>query len=316
MMKITLKNIVSATAIFVVLSLITLGLTSVKPVQSYKEAQAETVVFEESTEMVKEITEEAETLVKEVAPEEQVESLYKRPLNDREKARKFRQFTRENGIKAKNKGDYTLKELHQCQAVVYETLIQVSEEHISHLKKLTLNFDPAARRGLGGGDTIKLRCANLSDAEISSVLVHEIGHIVDTGLNTGTRAAGDSGWKDGRITLYNNDLSLGFYQISWADETELKEETDPLDFVSGYAMSDPFEDFAESYNFYRLNGANFRYLAASNEALEAKYLFLKENVFQGQEFGLEELPSADLPVTERKYDATKLPYDYQTFLTQ
>ena len=73
--------------------------------------------------------------------------------------------------------------LNHCKALVYETLESLPETHKGHLNNLTLYFADG-RRGLGGGATIILRCSNIADAELRSVLVHEMGHIVDTGLHT------------------------------------------------------------------------------------------------------------------------------------
>lgn len=301
-----IKNLVSITLIFSCLSLICLGLTQVETVYSSKMAK-------KGSEGVLQGQSEESMLLKNAAD---FSGKLARPLNDKEKARKFREMMKENKVKVTKEGKRTLKELHLCQSVVYDTLNQLPEEQVNHLKKLTLVFDPEARRGLGGGDTIKIRCSNVIDKELTAVLIHEIGHVVDTGLITGSRAAGDSGWRDGFITLYNNDFSLGYYQISWANERELQNEFSELDFVSGYATTDPFEDFAESYLYYRLHGPDFRYLAFFNDALASKYQFLKKEIFEGQEFGLNETVSEELQVTTRPYDATKLTYDYRNFLTQ
>lgn len=66
------------------------------------------------------------------------------------------------------------------------------------------------------------------------------------------------------------------------------------DFVSAYAQgwqaSDssqhftPYEDFAESFTMYVAQGRVFRNLTQNNAILQAKYNWLKQNVFQGQEY--------------------------------
>lgn len=205
-----------------------------------------------------------------------------------------------------------ISELH-CSSLVYRVLTLIPEETADHLTDLTFYFNDTGRRGLGGGSTIILRCQNVSDQELVSVFMHELGHIVDTGILKGNFWAGESEFMDGKNAVYNDDLSLEFYRISYQDEKTLKANVTNLDFVSGYAMNDPFEDFSESYNFYVLHGDDFRYLAVSNESLEKKYQFFKNHIFEGVEFDLKD----GLQVGDdgnRSYDSTLLHYDLDKFL--
>ncbi|MGL5831075.1 MAG: hypothetical protein ACRCZE_02900 [Candidatus Altimarinota bacterium] len=205
-----------------------------------------------------------------------------------------------------------ISELH-CSSLVYRVLTLIPKETADHLKNLTFYFNDTGRRGLGGGSTIILRCQNVSDRELVSVFMHELGHIYDTGVLKGNFWAGESEFMDGKNPVYRDDLSLDFYRISYKDDKTLKATASNLDFVSGYAMSDPFEDFGESYNFYVLHGDDFRYLAVSNEALKQKYDFFKNNIFAGQEFDLKDgLQVGD--EANRSYDSTLLHYDLEAFL--
>jgi len=201
--------------------------------------------------------------------------------------------------------------LNHCKSLVFQTLTSLPKEHREYLQHLTLYF-AEGRRGLGGGSTIILRCSDVDDAELSSVLVHEMGHIVDTGLKTGDSWSGKSEFKDGSIPIYNNDLSLRFYRISWLDDQTIKTEAVAQDFVTGYAMTDPFEDFAESYNYYILHGKQFKEMAKYNVNLRQKFLYLKYFIFSGQEFDNDpsELPN----FTMRRYDSTILGYNHEKFL--
>ena len=76
-------------------------------------------------------------------------------------------------------------------------------------------------------------------------------------------------------------------------------------------MTDPFEDFAESYNWYVLQGANFRQLAETNALLRQKYDFLKTHVFENREF---EGKMLYRDMYKRVYDSTLLPYSLRRFL--
>jgi hypothetical protein len=206
-----------------------------------------------------------------------------------------------------------LSSLNHCKSLVYRTLESLPAEAVKHLQNLTLSFDNNARRGLGGGSTIILRCSDVTDEELVGVLVHEMGHIEDTGVLQGTSDAGVSGFKDGSNPVYNNDPSLDFYRLSWLDSSTLRPSASPLDFVSGYAQSDPFEDFAETYNYYILHGDQFRELLKVNPILQKKYDFLKTRVFGGKEFFNGD-DSQPVSYVSRDYDTTVLPYDMQKFL--
>jgi len=201
--------------------------------------------------------------------------------------------------------------LKHCESLVYRTLESLPQEYVKGLKNLTLYFNDDGRRGLGGGGTIILRCQNVGDEELVGVLVHEMGHITDTGVLNGSAPSGDSGFLDGSNPVYKDDPSVEFYSIDFNSDSKLKSDASELDFVSGYAMTDPYEDFAESYAYYVLHGDEFRELVKSNVALQKKYDYLKTQVFNGKEYynGSGKAVSTNV----RQYDVTVLPYDLQKF---
>ncbi|MFC1599781.1 hypothetical protein ACFL3T_02010 [Patescibacteria group bacterium] len=215
------------------------------------------------------------------------------------------------GSTYKTESRSTLGSLNHCKSLVFQTLTSLPEEHREYLQHLTLYF-AEGRRGLGGGSTIILRCSNIDDMALSSVLVHEMGHVVDTGLKTGNSWTGKSEFMDGSVPIYNDDPSLRFYRISWLDEKTIKPEAERQDFVTGYGMTDPYEDFAESYNYYLLHGKQFKEMAKYDKELRRKYLYLKYFIFSGQEFDNDqsELPNFIM----RRYDSTVLAYDHEKFL--
>lgn len=208
--------------------------------------------------------------------------------------------------------DGTDRSLNHCKSLVYKTLKKLPDEPVDKLKHLTLYFSDTGRRGLGGGNTVILRCQNVSDEELVAVLVHEMGHIMDTGVMNGNFTSGASAYSDGNSRIYLDDPSVEFYNISWEREDKIRLKSNKYDFVSGYAMTDPFEDFAESYAYYILHGEEFRILATKNNKLKSKYEFLKEKVFYGVEYGLD----VELEVfntAKRHYDVTVLQYDLDNF---
>lgn len=206
-----------------------------------------------------------------------------------------------------------------CAELVYRTLEVMPADVSGKLKNLTLYFSSTGRRGLGGGSTIILRCQNVSDTELVGVLVHELGHIKDTGLMKGDFWSGESEFKDGEKAIYENDPSLKFYRIGFENEKKVKEGLTADDFVTGYAMTDPFEDFAETYNFYVLHGKQFEKMAQSNTLLSQKYQFMKEEVFEGKEFKNVEDKDFNgdlgkLLIANRNYDSTLIEFNLKEFL--
>jgi len=216
-----------------------------------------------------------------------------------------------SGSTYKSDSKSTDRSLTHCKSIVYQTLNSLPEKHVNHLKDLTLYFSDG-RRGLAGGSTLILRCSDISDKELTSVLVHEMGHIVDTGLYTGDSRFDKSEFVDGDIPVYKNDLSLRFYRIDWENSENLKDSAKKEDFVTGYAMTDPFEDFAETYNFYILHGAQFKEMAKKNRKLQRKYLFMKYFIFRGQVFNND--PYTEIAYDMRQYDATMIDYDRNKFI--
>jgi hypothetical protein len=206
----------------------------------------------------------------------------------------------------------TFQSVDHCASLIYKTLLNLPQTQVTRLKNLTLTFDSNARRGLGGGGTIILRCVNVTDQELVGVLVHEMGHVQDTGVMQGSYQAGSSEFKDGDTPIYKDDESLEFYRISFNSENHKLASATDDDFVSGYAQSNVFEDFAETYNYYILHGIEFRQLMKTNLALAQKYYFMKDKVFSGQEFNngdLDNISNSD----RRNYDATILAYQLNKF---
>lgn len=174
-----------------------------------------------------------------------------------------------------------------------------------NLKNFYVNYDKkASNRGLGGEDTI-IVVGNVPDNEFRALVTHECGHVTDLGGLRGTPSSGQSGFFDGNQPVFQNDPSVGFYQISWITVKISQPGSKDSDFVSGYAESDPFEDFAETFAFYELHKKEFQRLAAGNPVLKAKYDFMDSVVFSGNP----EIASSTFRRGSRvPWDVTKLPY--------
>jgi hypothetical protein len=173
-----------------------------------------------------------------------------------------------------------------------------------YLDNFYVNYDKnAANRGLGGEDTI-IVIGNVPDREFRALIVHECGHVTDLGGLRGTTNSGKTSFYDGNTPMYANDPSVAFYSISWITPQISQPGTQEEDFVSGYASSDPFEDFAETFAYYALQKEAFQKLAAKNKVLKAKYDFMEQVVFAGSSSIAkgQYVPGKKVP-----WDVTKLP---------
>jgi hypothetical protein len=192
-------------------------------------------------------------------------------------------------------------------------LEKLPSKHISTLRNLVLDYDPEAHRGLGGKSIIILRAVNMEPTEFFGVMIHEIGHNVDLGYLSEADKKNVSEFKDGKRPVYEGDPSLNFYRISWDDDKTRKKTAGNMDFVSGYGLTDPFEDFAECYVYYVLHNKEFKSKTQTSEQLLQKYNYMKNTVFQGWEYDTGTYIKDGLK--RRPWDITVLSYDLENFLT-
>ena len=116
---------------------------------------------------------------------------------------------------------------------------------------------------------------NMDYKQFFNVLTHELGHIVDLGVLQGNGFIKSSKFTEyWKKSFYLNDPSLEFYKLSWLSEKIKKPTSYISDFVSWYWMTDPFEDFAESFNMYINHNFVFRQMATESNVLRKKYNFI------------------------------------------
>jgi hypothetical protein len=80
-----------------------------------------------------------------------------------------------------------------------------------------------------------------------------------------------------------------------------------LDFVSGYGMTNPFEDFAECHNMYQYHRDVFAYLASTSAILQRKYDYfndLYQAKYLSANFNPTDLTALDVDV--RVWDTTRM----------
>lgn len=168
-----------------------------------------------------------------------------------------------------NKKDIQMK--HRILAS--QVLSQMPPACVAHLKHFYVRYDNPENRGLGGKSTIILD-GNVPDAEFIALLIHEFGHVIDLGCLRGTTVAGPSEFKDGRTVIYQDDPSVSYYAISWANADHKHAYHDKEDFTSGYAAWNPFEDFAETFAYFILHREAFLKRAHENSVMAKKYRWM------------------------------------------
>lgn len=173
---------------------------------------------------------------------------------------------------------------------------------LQNLKKVVIFDDINKPRALAGASSLHLRSDIFSLPEAEKVIIHETGHLVDLGGLISQDFSEKSGFVDGSLPVFADDVSADYYALSWNDTDSWNVDTTIQDFVSRYGATDPFEDFAESFLFYVAHGASFRELAAENAELAKKYDFFKNEVFAGEEFDGELI----VVTAERPWDATRI----------
>jgi len=180
--------------------------------------------------------------------------------------------------------DNTELSLHY-KSSIYMLISYLPIEHVKLLRNVKIHYNSSGVNGYGGNGDIIIRGGYLIDTnKFIKVFTHEMGHVVDTGM-IGDYSAGVSNFVDMSTTLYNNDPNIGFFNISWNNDAQKKSNMNLSDFVSKYAYdNNSFEDFAESYVTYVMNGNRFRCMSYNSSVIEAKYQYMKKVFFHDREY--------------------------------
>lgn len=171
----------------------------------------------------------------------------------------------------------------EYQQLWNETLQSLPATCRDSLEDVYVQFDRPNQRGLASGRAIILYAGfDLSDPaerdEARALFVHEFGHITDIGCIIG-RSPEASAFVDGSTPVPVDDPSVSFYSISWVNSHQRRSDSRAADFASGYAASDPFEDFAETYAYFALQEPAFAARAAENPVIAQKYQWMKTYAF-------------------------------------
>ena len=187
-------------------------------------------------------------------------------------------------------------------------------EHYQSLKQIV--FQPEAeRRGLVEGHDVIFNLELTDDLnEAMAVFVHELGHIVDVWtLTSANKTELQRQFSAKNLLVYQDDPSLEFYRLGWVSLFQPKNKNS-AGFVSGYSLSNIFEDFAETYLAYVLHGSKTQELAEKSLILNKKYEFMRQQVFGGKEYHFSETTSHER--RSEQFDVTLWKYDLKNYLAK
>lgn len=154
---------------------------------------------------------------------------------------------------------------------------------------IIVDTERASPRGQVSNEKVTLSGKMKSLTEVGKVLIHELGHMIDIYFLKSTK--------------FGSDPSKSFYSISWSEPTVMKANMSSTAFVSGYAATNQYEDFAESFTMYVFHNAAFRARASKQEHLQKKYDFFHEKVF-GDYF--QNTAYETSPIPTKIWDVTKI----------
>lgn len=187
------------------------------------------------------------------------------------------------------------KKLQDLRIIIFSSLFE----------SLDLKFDVelyeayANLRGRFEHNTLKFfNIKKISREELVSLFIHEFAHYFDIKYFE-------------KQVLF--DVSDRFYEISWDNTKTLKSWSQKWDFVSGYAMTNKYEDFAETFTYYVLFNNDFRQKKQNSIQLQQKYAFFEKYVFRNDEFKKTNFRS-DVQLADYYRDTTKIKISLQNFL--
>ena len=149
------------------------------------------------------------------------------------------------------------------------------------IKIINIDWWSSDRRWYAGRTKLYIHPKDiLSYREFMDVFTHEMWHIIDLWVIQWSEwlKLDDIYTEFGQPSFAIDDKSLDFYKISRSNENTTYKETSYKDFVSGYGMSNPFEDFAECQNMYINHQNTFAKMAEDSLQLKSKLEFF-QNIY-------------------------------------
>ncbi len=181
---------------------------------------------------------------------------------------------------------------------IYNILDSKKFENLDINTSLTLKDEKTNIRWNFYKNKINIFKSFIKEKEFLRVFIHELWHYVD-------------------IEFLNKNLlwidkSNLFYNISWDDTKILKKDNTNKSFISWYAMTNKYEDFAESFTYYILHNKDFLIKAQKDKKLKEKYLFFNKYIFNKNEFVNTDF---SWKIKKYHYDTTKIDYNLEKFIS-
>lgn len=140
----------------------------------------------------------------------------------------------------------------------------------------------------------------LENKELVSVFIHEFAHYLDI-------------YYLDKNSFWNIDPSYYFYDIAWDSTKIAKKWLTGNDFVSGYSMTNKYEDFAETFTYYVLHNSDFKEKTKQSAILSKKYKFFWDYLFKNKEFQNDDFWNWD-EIKDYYRDITKIDINLENFL--
>lgn len=140
----------------------------------------------------------------------------------------------------------------------------------------------------------------IDNEELISVFIHEFAHHIDIYYLINS-------------SFSDNDTSKYFYDISWESTKVIKNWQKQSDFISGYSMTNKYEDFAESFTYFVLHNSDFILKAEKSKILREKYNFFSNYLFKNNEFEESNFSNQNL-LKDYYRDITKIGINLENFL--
>jgi hypothetical protein len=139
---------------------------------------------------------------------------------------------------------------------------------------------------------------NIKYSEFIAVSIHELSHFFDLYY----------------FVFGKDDKSKIFYEISWEDTKIIKLLQKQTDFVSGYSMTNKYEDFAETMTYFILHNNDFKQKAQKSKILQQKYDFFEKYLFKNNYVIESDYRLNNHKMKDYYRDITKIEYDFDKFL--
>lgn len=164
--------------------------------------------------------------------------------------------------------------LEQTESIIKEidNLLPTDQKIRNSLHTITINNQSGKSRWYSSHSSIIINYGTMATQEFREVLTHELAHIIDLGIKTGINSEYDTKFTEFWEKVFKtDDPSLSYYTLSRDSEQKKHIWSKKEDFCSIYAMSNPFEDWAECVQLYINHYDYFSHIQQDNVVLHKKF---------------------------------------------